>query len=61
MTQQHGEATSLICALCRGAGSRFCMQNGEREWWDCQACGGTGVRVQFGPALIVPRRHSEQK
>jgi hypothetical protein len=22
------------------------------EWWPCQACGSSGVRVQFGPPTI---------
>jgi hypothetical protein len=43
---------SDLCALCRGSGNHVCMQNGRIEWWPCQACGGAGVRVQYGPATF---------
>lgn len=34
-----------LCRLCLGAGRFFCMQDGQREWYACPACGGAGVRV----------------
>ena len=31
----------------------FCQQRGQREWYACIACGGAGVRVIYGPAVMV--------
>lgn len=43
----------MLCKLCEGTGNHVCIQNGQYEWWVCQACGGCGVRAQFGPARIA--------
>ena len=43
---------SEICRLCTGAGSTFDAYQGAMQWWPCVACGGTGVRSQFGPPTI---------
>jgi hypothetical protein len=54
----------MICSLCHGACSHFTLQQGVREWWNCQACGGAGVRAQQGPATIQihnPRNKSLAK
>lgn len=49
---------NLICRLCRGTGSLFCMQ-GKPEFYQCPACGGAGARVMYGPKVIeVKRWHS---
>lgn len=37
----------MICPVCRGAGNVGVFPN----LWRCWPCGGSGVRVQFGPAL----------
>ena len=42
----------MICNLCKGLGNIFIMQESQREFWTCQACGGAGVRIMFGPATI---------
>lgn len=43
----------MLCGLCKGSGNFFCTQDGAREWWTCPACGGAGVRIMYGPAVIV--------
>lgn len=42
----------MRCQLCAGFGSKFCIQNGNKEWWDCPACGGAGTRIVCAPATI---------
>jgi hypothetical protein len=42
----------MTCALCFGSGNLMCSQNGQREWWPCVACGGSGARVIYGPPTI---------
>jgi len=43
-----------MCPTCRGTGNLYTP---PAEWWDCPACAGSGVRVQFGPAMLTrPRR-----
>lgn len=41
---------SGLCGLCRGSGNFTCLQDGRREFWTCQACGGAGVRAMHGSA-----------
>lgn len=48
-----------MCSLCHGLGTLFVVQNGVKEWWECCACGGGGVRFVYGPPLI--KIHSPRK
>jgi hypothetical protein len=41
----------MICGTCRGSGNLVNWQQGRLEYWTCQPCGGSGVRIQYGPAL----------
>lgn len=47
-----------LCPLCRGMGSTLTATKSHGyEWWTCAPCGGSGVRVQYGPtALHAPER-----
>ena len=47
------QGSKMLCRLCQGAGNFFCQQpGGGKEWWVCQACGGAGTRILFGPPMI---------
>ena len=41
-----------VCKLCKGLQNLFCLQNGEKEWYTCVACGGAGVRAVGFPHEI---------
>lgn len=43
----------MLCKLCMGSGSKFCIQNGVKEWWLCQACDGVGTRIVCSPPTIM--------
>lgn len=46
-----------ICPVCRGDGSKFTLTKSHgMEWWTCAPCGGSGVRVQYGPAMYLRAR-----
>lgn len=39
-------AVNMICTLCKGSGSLFCLDSSNKlEWWNCVCCGGDGVRA----------------
>lgn len=42
----------MTCSFCRGSGQHLCYQNGSREFYICQGCGGAGVRVMYGPPEV---------
>lgn len=44
---------SALCKLCRGSGNFVSFR--PLTFWQCHYCGGTGVRVQFGPAVLGAR------
>lgn len=46
---------SDLCAVCRGAGNLVTFTHGM-QFWDCLYCGGSGVRVQYGPAMLSRKR-----
>jgi hypothetical protein len=46
---------SGLCGLCRGSGHLMCYQDGNREFWECPACGGVGARALFGKPTIKMR------
>lgn len=42
-----------ICKLCGGMGSRVVFYpDAGLQFWECQGCGGSGVRSVHGPAVI---------
>jgi hypothetical protein len=43
----------MICNLCRGRSSLFIVQDRVKEWYNCPACGGNGVRDPIFPACIA--------
>jgi hypothetical protein len=49
----------MICHICSGSGVLLFTK--VREWWPCPCCGGAGVRVQHGPALIGPGMRRRKK
>lgn len=51
----------MICQLCHGFGSLLCVQSSKLEWWSCQACGGAGTRVVFGPPTIAIHKFKIKK
>ncbi|MFZ3481988.1 hypothetical protein [Sphingomonas sp. 3-13AW] len=44
--------TSNLCPICHGSGNLVTFSSGL-EYWPCPPCGGAGVRVQHGPAVVV--------
>lgn len=60
-------AGNLICAQPSYSGSvdpktkKWAPDRVQREWYECPACGGAGVRNQAGPAMIGPRRRTYAK
>ena len=42
----------MICHICAGSGHLLFTK--FWEWWPCPCCGGAGVSVQHGPAVIGP-------
>lgn len=50
----------MLCKLCNGSGVFLLMQSGQPEYWECPCCGGAGVRIQYGPALIGPGARRKQ-
>ena len=47
-----------LCAVCQGTGCIVTHRNGTRQFWDCHYCGGSGVRVQYGPKFVNARARS---
>ena len=43
----------MICTLCKGSGTLLDTKNGL-EFWVCPCCGGSGVRITYGPSFIGP-------
>lgn len=50
----------MTCPCCRGAGNQVTVTAGRIEWWVCAPCGGAGVRVQYGPA-VLQRTHEPRR
>jgi DnaJ-class molecular chaperone len=44
----------MTCKLCRGSGNLVHFEEGRPIYWTCPCCGGSGVSVQHGPAMIGP-------
>jgi hypothetical protein len=42
----------MICHICQGSGCLLFIKHWE--WWPCPCCGGAGVSVQHGPAMVGP-------
>lgn len=45
---------SDICKLCHGMGARVVYYRPPTgfQFWECQGCGGAGVRIMHGPPTI---------
>ena len=48
---------SDLCPVCKGSGTILTTKRGL-EWWTC-LCGGTGVVVQYGPAVYARKPKKE--
>lgn len=52
--------TSNLCSVCRGACNVVTFSHGI-QYWPCIGCGGAGVRVQHGPAVVVTHGRPAKK
>ncbi len=53
-------STSNLCPVCRGSCNVVTFSHGI-QYWPCVACGGAGVRVQHGPAVVVTHGRPAKK
>ena len=53
-------STSNLCSVCRGACNVVTFSHGI-QYWPCIGCGGAGVRVQHGPAVVVTHGRPARK